>query len=734
MKVFKFKYSILAVISGLFLFNSCSDNPLDVTPPDRFDAVYVFSSAKNAQEYVFQTYGVLPYPRSQSNGYNRLNNGQAMIASASDEAVPNVAGLSVEFLYNGSLSPTSPNPDNTWNHNYQYIRSINIGLENIDMMPEQDSAERDHYRAELTFLRAFAHFELLKRFGGIPIITQSLNPDDNLNIPRNSVEEVITFIVDELDKAIPGLLLPEETTQTNFGRISSGAAMALKSRVLLYAASPLFNSAGYDGSGNPLISFGSASPARWEAAAQAAADVINLNFYQLYIHNEVSNEQPDALVLANGEKNYREFFYTLQGNREMILPRNSPTGNAVEKKNAPVGYTNGEGTTNPSQQMVDAYGMINGYSIHDAGSGYDPNNPYQNRDPRFYASIFYNGMPWLGRQVETFEGGLDNPSGAARGTRTGYYLSKFMNPSVSISGNEGATPHSFPLIRYAEILLNYAEAVNEAFGPDTDPYGTGLTARQAVEKVRSRVMRPDDARVEAAGQEELREAIRAERRVELAFEGHRHLDVRRWMIAEEVLGQNLSGIRITVEETDLEFTQYTIESVEAGSALGANPADYIIDGDTDTKWSSWNVLDSAWIRFDLGQSESVNELRILFDRPKIRGPYPFSIAVGNDPENMEVVWSGLSTTEAVLQAFPFSSTNGRYVEIKMTDANGSEFDSTKEVLSIFEVEIFGGGDVNTTYELIPNVSTREFSQRLYLYPISVEEVSANYEMDQNPGW
>lgn len=734
MKISKLKYSILSLTSILWLISSCADSPLDVTPPDRFDAEYVFSSSRNAQEYVYQTYGVLPYARSDNNGYNRLNGGQSMIASASDEAVPNESGLPVEFLYNGSLSPSSSNPDGAWDHNYEYIRSINIGLENIDLMPEQDAQNREHYRAELTFLRAFAYFELVKRYGGVPIITESLQPDDDLNIPRNTFEECITFIVEELDKATPGLMNPEETTQTNLGRISKGAAMAFKARVLLYAASPLFNGSGYDGSGNELISYGSSSSARWEDAAEAAADVIELNFYSLYAPNEITDGQSDAEVLANGENNYREFFYTLQGNNEIILPRNSPRGNEVEKKNAPVGFTNGEGTTNPSQQMVDAYGMLNGMDISDPASDYSIDNPYQNRDPRFYASIFYNGMPWMGRLVETFEGGADNPTGAANGTRTGYYLSKFMNPSISISGNEGSTPHSFPLIRYAEVLLNYAEAVNETSGPDSDRYGIGLTAREAVETVRARVLRPADAAVDAANQDEMRKVIRAERRVELAFEDHRHLDVRRWMIAEETLGQDLSGIRITADEIGEEFTQYTINSAEAGSALGSDPVENIHDGDTETSWSSWNVLNTAWVRLDLGQTESVNELRILFDRPDVRGPYPFSISVGDDPNNLEEAWAEESSADTDFQTFAFSSVDGQYVEIKMTDVNGSEFDSVKEVFSIFEVEIYGGGEVSINYEIVSNVSNHEFTERMYLYPIPVEEVSANIEMDQNPGW
>lgn len=539
------KYISIIIFMAL-VFNAC-EGPLTVKPYDKYEAEFVFSVTKKAEEYVLNTYNVLPYGSSNSNGYNRLDGGNAMIASASDEAMPNLTGSTVTYLTNGSLSPTSPNPDNTWNHNYQYIRAINLGLENLDFMPEADSGLKEQYKAELIFLRAYAHFELVKRFGGIPIITRPLNVQEDLSIPRNNFAECIDFIVSECNMAIPSLLAPEEASGGQIGRVSKGAAMALKSRALLYAASPLYNGNGYDGSGNPLVCYGSLSNTRWEDAAGAAAEVIGLNYYRLYSAITLDDSHSDAQTLTNGERNYRETFYTLAGNNELILIRTSALGNAVEKKNTPVGYTNGQGTTGPSQQIVNAYGMLNGKSISDPGSGYDPVNPYLGRDPRFYASIFYNGMQWSGRAVETFTGGADNATGATNATKTGYYLSKFMKSDVRIAGSETNTYHCYPIIRYAEILLNYAEAMNEAYGPDVDPKGYGKTARQAVEEIRKRVLRPSDAQISLASGDKaaMRAMIRSERRIELAFEDHRHLDVKRWMIGPETLGQNLQGIRIT---------------------------------------------------------------------------------------------------------------------------------------------------------------------------------------------
>lgn len=551
----------LSVILAAFLAGSC-ENPLEVTPYDKYGPEFVFGEPKKAEEYVMRNYNVFPYGSSDSQGFNRLESGKSMIASASDEAMPNIPGSNIDILTNGSWSPSSSNPDNQWDVNYQYIRSANIGLENIDMLPEKYAALRDQFKGELMFIRAYAHFELIKRYGGIPIITKTLTLDDELNLPRNSFKECVDFVTSQCDEAMPYLLSPDVASGGQNGRISKGAALALKSRMLLYAASDLYNGAAYAGSASDLIGYGSYDKTRWEAAAKASADVIALNYYELYKPSAIADAANDATVRTNGEKNYADLFYTLAGNKELILIRTSPQGNGVEKKNFPVGYTNGQGTTNPSQQMVDAYGMLNGKSIADATSGYSATNPYNNRDPRFNVSIFHNGETWSGRAVETFTDGLDNKITATNATKTGYYLQKFMKSGIVISGSETKTNHCFPIFRYAEILLNYAEAMNEAYGPDVDPKGYGKTARAAVEEVRARVLRPKDAAltsVPAGDATAMRTAIRNERRVELAFEDQRQIDVRRWKIAPETIGKNLNGIKIT--KTGTTFTYEPLENV-----------------------------------------------------------------------------------------------------------------------------------------------------------------------------
>jgi hypothetical protein len=550
----------LLLVLTAFFAGAC-ENPLEVTPYDKYGAEFVFGEPKKAEEYVLRTYNVFPYG-TNSYGYNRLESGKTMIACASDEAMPNTPGSNVDILTNGSWSPSSANPDSQWDVNYQFIRSANIGLDNLDMLPETSAALRDQLYGELIFLRA---------------IDRTLELEDDLNIPRNTFKECVDFVTSQCDLAAQYLLTPDAASGGKLGRISTGAAKALKARMLLYAASDLYNGPAYDGSTNPLIGYGSYSKTRWEDAAQAASDVIKLGYYALYKPSAINDTQNDAAVKTAGEKNYADLFYTLAGNKELILIRTVAQSNGVEKKNVPVGYTNGQGTTNPSQEMVDAYGMLNGKSIAEASSGYNANNPYTNRDPRFNVSIFYNDKAWTGNpsrtKVETFVDGLDNKLTATNATKTGYYLSKFMKSGIVISGSETNTYHCFPLIRYAEILLNYAEAMNEAYGPDADPKGFGKTARAAVEEVRARVLRPKDAAlvsVPAGDAAAMREAIRRERRVELAFEDHRHIDVRRWKIAPQTIGKDISGMKITKNGSN-----YTYEIVPGVATRVFEPKMYL---------------------------------------------------------------------------------------------------------------------------------------------------------------
>lgn len=548
--------TILLFCAGLVGLSSCA---FDEIPFDKFDASFVFSSNTKAEGYVLTVYSGLPYGNVGNVGYN-ITDGE-MLSSVTDESMLSTPGSSIVLLSNGTLTPRKSNPDDVWSSYYQSIRDIHQGLENLHYLPAEDDVLREHLTAELKFLQAYFYFELVKRYGGVPIVDRVYSMDEDLNIGRSSFEDCVDYIVDLCDEAQSGL---QEQNNTSFGRASKGAAQALKVRVLLYAASPLFNGEGYDGSSNPLVCYGSYDEARWKKAAEAAAKLIESDVYKIHTKTPVTNDLKDAKVIETGAANYRDFFLNIEGNKEIIFSRSAKPSNQVEKQLYPYGsnFTGGKGKTNPSQQMVDAYGMVNGLPISDSESKYDPRDPFANRDPRLNGSIIYNGLSWNGVKVETFTGGL-NQTGV-NATKTGYYLSKFCADNIKISGDSQTnTNHCFPLIRYAEVLLNYAEAVNEAYGPDSDPYDCGMTARDAVKAVRGRVLRPSDTDVAyAVDKEGMREAVRAERRVELAFENFRYFDLKRWMVAGEVLNQDIKGMTIT-KASDGTFTYDVKESCEA---------------------------------------------------------------------------------------------------------------------------------------------------------------------------
>lgn len=478
-------------------------------------------------------------------GYDRISN--AMLASASDEADHADPLSGIQQFNMGTWTPSS-NPENYWDDWYQGIYRANLFLEksqDYEKIIYRDtidpSNKNDYYyrvrdiawlRAEVRFLRALYHFELIKRYGGVPIITQSNYTTEELKaMPRKSFDECVAFIESEIDGVLPEL----KDSWVGFdsekwrGRVTQGAARALKARMLLYAASPLHNP-------NNNVS-------KWEKAAQAAHDVIAMNKYSLH------NDYKGLFRLGNGA----------DGNPEVIFAQQGYSRNDFEKRNYPIGYDQGgQASTCPSQNLVDAYEMKStGLGIGEPGSGYDPANPYAGRDPRLTMSILVNNTNFKGRPVECWVGGQDG-LGKPKATTTGYYIRKFLDEGLNLAQNN-ASMHMWILFRYSEILLNYAEAMNEAYGPETKA-GFTMTAKQAVDAVRNRagvVMPPLPP---GLSKDEMRARIRNERRVELAFEEHRFFDVRRWKIAEQT--ENMPIMRMRITRTGPNTFTYLVEKAE----------------------------------------------------------------------------------------------------------------------------------------------------------------------------
>ena len=512
-KFFSYIY-ISAAISIAFTLSSCNGF-LDREEDSFIDKTATFDSYNRTKQYLTYAYTLLP------DGLNRFSR-EAMLASATDDAEFAIESAEIQQFNNGSWNALN-NPDDVWNRYYSGISKCCTLLENTDHVNldisrldpdkqvEYANSLKDirMWRAEARFLRAYFHFELLKRYGPIPIVTSTLSINGNYeNTPRPTMKEVVDFIAKECDIAADTLeLTPWRNVNDAFGRATKGAALALKSRLLLYAASPLYVDFGDTNEANKPTDV-----ALWKSAADAAKAVIDLNQYEL-------------------ASSYADLFKNDFQNKEYIFVRRYAANSDFEKSNFPVSF-GGKGGTNPSQSLVDDYEMLDGTPF-DWNDPAKAAQPFENRDARLGATILMNMAPFKGKKVATYPEGADatpNPNA----TKTGYYLRKFLNEDVNIQTGGSSSGHVVPLFRLAEIYLNYAEALNEC-----DPTNPDIVLY--LNKVRNRASLPN---VSALSQEQMRAVIQHERRVELAFEEHRSWDVRRWKIASSTLGAPLMGVQI----------------------------------------------------------------------------------------------------------------------------------------------------------------------------------------------
>ncbi|WP_177217070.1 RagB/SusD family nutrient uptake outer membrane protein [Pedobacter insulae] len=535
-----FLFSFLLILSGCK--KMIEDAPLENANIDLvFDSQD--SIGKYAQEFLNNTYASLP------GGFNRV--GGNLLESGSDDALPSSTADVVQFFSNGAFNQVNL-PDNTWDANYAGIRKVNVFLQNIDRVPFKEKGLKNRLKAEARGLRAVFYFELIKRWGGVPIIGDEVfTLADNIQFPRNTYQECVNYISSEIEAVMPFLLTPNAAsgyTGVFFGRFTKGAAMALKARMLLYAASPLNNT------NNDLT--------KWALAAKSAKDVMDSVAAGKFVYGlstSTTTAHYSATTLAGlapsakmtsyvaGVNKFLNVFST-RYNSEIILPYLRATSTDVESNNEPIGYTRaGDGKTNPTQELVNEFETLDGKMIEDNSSGWSINTPYYNRDPRLAGTVSFNGLFWLTRNVQTYDGGKDRPKGfgntTSGETRTGYYLRKFMTGTTSETAYT-ATNHNFPIFRYAEILLNYAEAQNEAVGPDGSVYS-------AINAIRTRSNMP--VLPVGLNQTEMRYRIRHERRVEMAFEEQRFFDIRRWKIAENVLNGVLHGIQGTLNGATVNY-------------------------------------------------------------------------------------------------------------------------------------------------------------------------------------
>ena len=527
------KKKILILLAGVLLLNSCDD--LFTPANENFkNEEQMLDDAAYAQGFLLRAYGNIP-------GY--YNNSEY----ATDDAVINQKSDAFLTMATGGWTSRLWTSINEWTRSFSSIQYLNLFLEKVDDVNwAQDPAKAQllatRTKGEAYGLRALFFYNLLRAHAGysengellgVPRILESLTVNSNLNIPRNSFKDCVDQIYADLAKAEE--LLPweyEDVTEVpdryknitndasmynltmgkNFRQLFNGLiANAFRARVALLAASPAFQEAG---------------AGTWADAATAAAVVIKAN-------GGITGIATDGVEYYSG--NIANSLQEGLNPREIIWRENVGSRNSDESSHFPPSL-NGNGNMNPSQNLVDAFPMANGYPIGEAASEYDENNPYANRDPRLAKYIIYNGST-AGVSSSTIltgrESGTDGINVVEqRSTRTGYYMRKRLRMDVNCTAGSTTTqPHYNPRIRYTEIYLNYAEAANEAWGPKTDN-GNGFSAYDVIKAIRKRAgISNDDPYLEscaAAGKDKMRELIRNERRLELCFESFRFWDLRRW--------------------------------------------------------------------------------------------------------------------------------------------------------------------------------------------------------------
>jgi starch-binding outer membrane protein, SusD/RagB family len=553
----KIKVFSLLILTG-FLF-SCKKDFLNTRPLTSVPSSDTWQDGPLAQAFVTGIYAGLGM-----GGFD-----EQMLASLSDEAVFTHAGRGINIVNEGTLNPSNigwTNNTYEWTSMYNRIRTANVALEQLPAATFTDTALNNKLRGEAHFLRAYYYQQLVRYYGGVPLVSKTYGLNEDYTIARSSYADCIDFILKDCDTTI--MLLQNKTMPK--GRASALAAMALKSRVLLYAASDLHDiptaklkSTVIGAFANPeILGYPSGDrAARWQAAQAAAKAVLDAaSGYKLDLTSPASSAaaQKNYLSIAMGGGS-KAADIDAAGSADLIFERDfSPNkdeyaGIYVGLANGPNGYHNWAGNS-PIQQFVDDYEMMDGTKF----SWSDPAQkaaPYVGRDPRFYATVLYDGAPWKPRdkisgnvdpanqiQVGSYQvgtgmiAGLDTRQSSIEnwnGSWTGYYMKKFIDPDPNLVDNTTRQYIPWPFFRYTEAVLNYVEASIELGQEDV--------AKTWLNKIRFRAGMPAITLSGAA----LRDEYRNERRIEMAYEEQRFHDARRWMIAPATLGRKLVYMSVT---------------------------------------------------------------------------------------------------------------------------------------------------------------------------------------------
>lgn len=491
----------LYIISFVIIASSCNrDEAIDVNPRDRFSDATVWTDKGATDLFLNDIYLQLPDGNVWYDPFdNWSDNSICGFAWPSSRTSAQQAVYTPSTLTFGDIGNAYE-----WSTRYTNIRKCNLFIEKVTASSFDDDYKNIRI-AEARFLRAFFYHQLWMAYGGVPIITDVLNraeQGDEIFRSRNTFDETFTFITTECEAAQANL-----PAKAQSARGSRGAALALKGWCELFAH-------------------------KYEAAATTNKRIIEELSYELH-------PSYGEFFLTRGDESLESIFYRAYIPRVRGGNIDGTIGTTFTKGGAQTSW----GGQCPTQELVDDYAMDNGKEISDPTSGYNPQDPYKNREKRFYESIIYDGSYWYDDTIYTRQGiGSKNEIDLADkddATQTGYYVRKRISDKITLGADNWdgrSSPQNYSYFRYGEILLNYAEAQNEAVGPDASVY-------DALTKLRARVDLPPLPA--GLNQDDMRKAIRRERRVELAFEDKRWWDLIRWNIAHVNLNRLLHGIAIT---------------------------------------------------------------------------------------------------------------------------------------------------------------------------------------------
>lgn len=586
----KRKSCYLLLSAAVAVLAACDGDYLDQTVITDLNEEVVFADSTYASGFLTQIYTDIGFDTDgdRFGGHNTMSsNGGLQVACDEAEFRPSSQITTGMMFATGTVNPVTVT-DDAWRNGYTNIRRCNKFLQRIGDTPMAEGT-RQQYIAECRFLRAWYYYMMVRHYGGVPLLGDKLyTADEDWTMERATYEECIKYIADEVNAVIKMNVLRPRTSGSTNGRINEACCWGLLSRMYLDAASPLHNGSGFGTEQTRLLlGYADYDKERWLKSIEASRRIMTMTTgdYRLYeVHaDDDNNNEPEpgwgyyAVQIAADfadVTSYGDFKYPYGAYQEIILQKKEPEGIRVCDLYCPPSCGGDRLGGYIYYDLAEAFPMADGKAVDDPTGKYqyNPLTPKVNRDPRFGNTVTVNNMKQMSagvasHMVYTCLGDGATEDAIYSGTPTGLYIKKMVHRNCA--GNYFIEPPmSRPLIRYAEILLNYAEAVNEYYGPDyTEMMGsTEIGPLEVLKLIRRR------AGIEAgtdgmyglkAGmtQEEMREAIRLERRLELSFEGFRFFDVRRWMIAEETDNKMMHGLELTHTGTNMN-TGYTWRIVD----------------------------------------------------------------------------------------------------------------------------------------------------------------------------